>query len=233
MSKQQVAAYLRMDVREVVKLASRGRLPCRKVGGEFVFHKGQLDHWVEARIHTLSPDRLAEIGSGVSAHHGFENDELIVCALIPEGGIAVPLEAKTRQAALRALVDLADAAGMVHSRDDLLDEITRREDLCSTALAPGVALPHPRHPLPYDIAGSFVVAGVTPSGIPFGSQDGSLTRLMFLVCGKDERTHLHVLARLALMLHNPGDVVRMLAAEDAGRLGRLLLDVENAIVAQA
>jgi len=41
-------------------------------------------------------------------------------------------------------------------------------------LIPGVALPHPRHPLPYDIAASFVVVGLTGAGIPFGAEDGSL-----------------------------------------------------------
>ena len=232
MNAQQVAAYLHMDLREVLKLASRGQIPCRKSGSDFVFYKGQVDHWVEAQMHTLGADRLAKIEKGVSAHHGFEHEELVV-PLIPADGIAAPLEARTRDATIRALVDLADAGGLVYNKADLVQEINQREELCSTALIPGVALPHPRHPLPYDIDASFVVVGLTGAGIPFGAEDGSLTRLFFLICCKDERTHLHVLARLALMLHDAQTVENLLRAESGEQLRDALARRERAIVEAA
>ncbi len=229
---QQVAAYLHMNVREVIKLASRGQMPCRKVGGEFVFHKGEVDHWIEAQMHELGGERLAKIEKGVGAHHGFEEDMAhnpLLVPLIPDGGLAVPLVARTRQAALRAIVDLADQAGLVYSTADVLDEIAKREELCTTAMMPGVAIPHPRHPLPYDIAESFVVVGLTPSGIPYGAEDGSLTRLFFLICCKDERTHLHVLARLARILgFRPID--ELLHAESPEELRDLLVERERTIL---
>lgn len=230
MTEQQVAAYLSMDVREVVKLASRGQIPCRKQGGAFLFRKGQVDHWVWEQMHTLAPERLEGIEEGVSAHHGLDAEGLTVCSLIPRAGVAVPLVAKTRDAALRRLVELADAADLVYDRDELLSELRQREELCSTALLPGAAVPHPRHPMPWDIAASFVVVGLTPSGIPYGAVDGSLTRLFFLICGKDERTHLHVLARLALMLYEPGVIDELLACEDAEALRHVMVTREQAIL---
>ena len=95
-----------------------------------------------------------------------------------------------------------------------------------------VAFPHPRHPLPYDIAESFVVVGLTPSGIPYGSENGSLTRLFFLLCCKDERTHLHVLARLARMLHDESVIDDMIHADDVEHLGELIAAAEKTAVAQ-
>lgn len=221
MDERQVAAYLHMEMRELLKLASRGQIPCRKTPGGYVFRKGELDHWVEAQMHQLPRDRLAKIEKGVSVHHGFEEDQLLVTPLIPPGGVAVPLSARTRDSALRALIDLADAAELVYAKDELLSEVRQREELCSTAIAPGVALPHPRHPLPWDIAASFITVGlVTGAGVPFGAIDGSLTRLLILICCKDERTHLHVLARLAQMLHDPATLDEMLACDDPqGLLG--------------
>jgi len=231
MNEQQVAAYLNLDLREVVKLASRGQIPCRKVAGKFLFFKAQVEHWVEERIHTLGRKDLAGIERGVAAHHGLETSAELVGPLIPAGGVAAPLDARTRDATIRALVDLADRAGLVYAREHLHAEILRREELCSTAIMPGVALPHPRHPLPYDIAASFVVVGLTSSGIPYGAEDGSLTRLFFLVCCKDERTHLHVLARLAQMLHPAGAIDALLGAEDADALRRVVCRQEAAVMA--
>jgi len=230
LNEQQVAMYLHMDIREVVKLASRGQIPCRKVGSGFAFRKGELDHWVEEQIHHLEPERLAEISRGVSLHHGLELSSLVVSPMIPHGGVAVPLAARTRDAAIRALVDLADQAELVYGRDDLIEELRKREELCSTSLIPGVAFPHPRHPLPYDLAASFVIVGRTSTGIPFGASDGSLTRLFFLICCKDERTHLHVLTRLALMLHDDKAVDELMAADDADELRATLLEREQTVL---
>ena len=231
MDEQQVAAYLSMDVREIVKRASRGQMPCRNVGGQkFRFRRGELDHWVWEQMHNFDRDELAGIERGVSEHHGINAENPIVCPLIPEAGLAVPLPGKTRAAALRSLVDQADAAELVYNRDDLLRELQGREQLCSTGLLPGVAFPHPRHPLPYDIAASFIIVGLTTTGVPFGAEDGSLTRLFFLVCGKDDRTHLHVLARLVRMLDNRGVVETLLECETPEQLAETLAHREMEVL---
>lgn len=228
MDEKQVAAYLHMDPREVRKLASRGQMPCRRVRDGFLFRKGELDHWVETQMHRLPRETLSRIEKGVTAHHGFGTHEaLLIAPMIPPGGLVVPLEARTRDAVLRAMVALADSTGVVYGKDDLLKHVRAREELCSTAIVPGVALPHPRSPLPYDIERSFVVAGLTPSGVPFGAADGSLTRLFFLICCKDESTHLHVLARLAQILHDPGVIDDLMDSSSGDDLRRKLLLREN------
>ncbi|MCY2926839.1 MAG: PTS sugar transporter subunit IIA [Planctomycetota bacterium] len=228
MDEQQIAAYLHMDVRDLKKLASRGQIPCRKVGGAFRFSKGEVDHWVEAQMHQLGPERLAGIGRGVSNHHGIDHEELLICPLVPPQGLAVPLAARTRQSVLRELIEVAERDSLIYNRPELLDEVQKREELCTTAVAPGLAMPHPRHPLPYDIAESFVVVGVTSTGIAFGAEDGSMTRLFFLICCKDERTHLHVLARLALMLHEQAAIDELIEAPSANALRVLLAAREEA-----
>ncbi len=230
MDEQQIASYLRMDAREVVKLSARGKIPCRKVRGRFVYTKGQIDDWVESQMPHLDKRRLEGIEKGVSAHHGFEHDELFVKSLIPEDGISVYLSAKTAHAVLRALVELTEKPDLVYSPAKLIEEIRQRESLCSTALIPGVAFPHPHSPLPYDIAASFIVVGLTAGGIPFGAEDGSLTRLFFLICCKDERTHLHVLARLGRMLHSQPQVDRLLGCETSEELGESLLQLERSVL---
>ena len=230
MTEPQVAAYLHLEPRELQKLASRGKIPARKTAKGYVFRKSDVDHWVEAQMHDLPRERLAGIERGVSRHHGFDFEAMLVSPLIPEGGLDVPLKARTRDATIRELVKMAEQAGLVYARDELIDGIRSREDLCSTALAPRVALPHPRHPLPYDIAASFVVVGLTPTGIPFGAADGSLTQLFFLICCKDDRTHLHVLSRLGQMLHDPAAIEQLLTARDRDELREMLRKLEQYVL---
>jgi PTS system nitrogen regulatory IIA component len=226
MNEKQLAAYLHLDAREVAKLASRDQIPCRKVAGEYVFFKGQIDHWVFEQMGDLPVERLAKIEKGVTAHHGWDTEADLLGALIPARGLAVPLKARTRQSVLRQLVTVAEEAELVYNRTDLFDELQQREELCSTALFPGVAMPHPRHPVPYDIAETFIIVGLTESGIPFGAADGSLTRLFFLICCKDDRTHLHVLARLAQVFHEPDATERLMACGDADELRECIHELE-------
>ncbi len=231
MNAEQVARYLKLSVREVVKLASRGRIPARKVAGKFRFRKIQIDHGVEQQMPELSHVRLAEIERGVTAHHGVDHQTNIITDLVPAGGIVAPLPAKSRDSAIRLLVEAAYHADLVYDRKDLVEKIHDREELCSTAIHPGVALPHPRHPLPRDIASSFVIVGRTSSGIPYGSPDGSLTRLFVLICCKDDRTHLHVLARISRML-DQRTIDALMEASGPADMREILLRRELAVVAE-
>ncbi len=223
MTELQVATYLTMDSRDIIKWASRGQIPCRKVGDQkYQFRKQDIDHWVWEQMHSFDSKALKGIERGVSAHHGFDADKPLVCPLIPEQSLAVPLKAKTSQSVIRELLDLAEKAELIYARDELLNELMGREKLCSTAMLPGVAFPHPRQPMPYDIAESFIVAGVTSNGIPFGAEDGSLTRLFFLICCKDDRTHLHVLARLVRLLDDKNIVQTLIDSETPEQLAETL-----------
>jgi PTS system nitrogen regulatory IIA component len=86
----------------------------------------------------------------------------------------------------------------------------------TTALPQGVAIPHPRRPLPSALGESVVAYGRTASGIPFGAPHGSLTDIFFLVCCRDDRTHLRVLARLTRLFLREGFLESLREADTPG-----------------
>ena len=61
MDLQQLAAYLQRDVREVSKLASRGHLPGKKVGGEWRFASSEINYWIETQMHAFTEQELAAL----------------------------------------------------------------------------------------------------------------------------------------------------------------------------
>ena len=61
MDLQQLAAYLERDVREVSKLASRGYLPGKKVGGEWRFASSEINYWIETQMHAYTEQELAAL----------------------------------------------------------------------------------------------------------------------------------------------------------------------------
>lgn len=208
MDVEQLAAYLQRDVREVGKLASRGHLPGHKVGGQWRFAKAEINHWIETQMHAYTEKQLTNLET--AGHGGAE--EPLLAGLLSEASVAVPLAASTRASVLKELVVLAEQSWQVYDPEAILDAIRQREDLTSTALPSGVAIPHPRRPLPAALGESVLAYGRTASGIPFGASQGGLTDIFFLVCCRDDRTHLRVLARLTRLLMRPDFLEALRAA---------------------
>ena len=115
------------------------------------------------------------------------------------GVVNSAMKSKTKSSVLRDLVALAEKTGQVTDAKELLESLETREELCSTALPGGLAIPHPRFHQPYLFESSFIVVGWPIQKIHFGSPDGEPTDLIFLLCCQDDRIHLHTLSRLCMM----------------------------------
>jgi PTS system nitrogen regulatory IIA component len=150
--------------------------------------------------------------------------------LLNESLIAVPLVAHTRSSVLRELVKLAAGAWQVYDPDAIHEAIKQREEMGSTALAWGVAIPHPHRPLTAALGESVVALGHTVQGIPFGAERGGLTDLFFLVCCTDDRTHLRVLARLTRLFMRPGFLDALRSAETPAEAYEVLSTAERELL---
>ena len=79
--------------------------------------------------------------------------------------------------------------------------------------------------------GEAVVAyGRTSAGIPFGAPAGGLSDIFFLVCCREQRTHLKVLARISRMMLQPGLVDELRAAETVSETIQILEATERALI---
>jgi len=96
--------------------------------------------------------------------------------------------------------------------------IRERENLHPTALDNGVALLHPRRPMPTLLAEAFLAVGRTYQGIPFGGTQGGLTDVFFLICSIDDQGHLRTLARLSRLLNDATFLEGLRCCEDARSL---------------
>jgi PTS system nitrogen regulatory IIA component len=135
---------------------------------------------------------------------GAEDEHPTVSAMLPVEAIAVPLSARTRGSVITSMVELASQSGLLWDPDKMADAVRAREEMASTALDNGVALLHPRRPMPNILAEPFLALGITTQGIPFGSGRSGLTDIFFLICSTSDRGHLRTLARLSRILATPG-----------------------------
>jgi PTS system nitrogen regulatory IIA component len=234
MSLEQFAKHVGMDAREVRRLADRGKLPGTKVGGQWRFNRARVTEWLQQEMHTLDEERLlvVEQAMGKSVTGPFGETAMVVTDLIGPEGIDITLPARTKPSVLRELVKLAERTGLLYDAEGFLHAVEQREALCSTALPNGIAIPHPRQPMPYVSAEPFICVARLPGGITFGASHRSLTRLFFLICCHDDHHHLHVLARLMRIL-DEDTVARLFDAETGEELLETLIAKERTVGAPA
>jgi nitrogen PTS system EIIA component len=224
-----LAAYLHMMPAAVVKLAERGKLPGRRVGGEWRFSAPEIHHWLEDRIGLSDDEALVQVEGALDRAAGTAaDDEISIAELLRPEAIETPLDARTRGSVIVKMTELAARTHLLWEPEKVADAVRTREEMHSTALDNGVALLHPRRPMPAVLAEAVLALGITPGGIPFGT-GGSLTDIFFLICSTSDHEHLRILARLSRVINDQDFLAAMRAANDAATLYQLVRNREDAI----
>jgi len=146
--------------------------------------------------------------------------------ILSEARVRPRVEARSKQAALRAVAELFASGSKSLNADGVLAVLEERERLASTGVGSGVAIPHGR------LAGHEALQGallMSADGIPFEAVDGAPVRIIFAVIGPAHRAsdHLRVLARLSRVLRNEKVRAELLAAPDAHTAFQVLTRVDS------
>jgi PTS system nitrogen regulatory IIA component len=222
MSLAELARHIGMDAREVERLAARGNLPGKHVGGQWRFNRAEMLEWLQREMHTLDPTDLRNLDRAM----GDGQTSAMLGAIMAPEGVEMNLGARSRASVPRELVKLAERTGLVYDPKLLVDKLLEREQLCSTGLPGGIAFPHPRQPQPYAAAEPLACLARVQAGVPYGAPDGGLTYLFVLVCCHDDRSHLQVLARLSMVFRD-GLARQLVEIDDNAEALELVLKAER------
>lgn len=227
----EVARYLHLTEEEILKRVKDQEIPFEKRGGRVVFRKASIDEWASQRILNLSERRLADYHAKSTRSTGMLLEHTaILPAMLERGALDSAMTAKTKASLLRDIVALAEHTKLVNDPKELLASLEAREELGSTAVPGGLALPHPRVHEPYLFTASFLVVGRTMQEIHFGASDGHPTSLFLLICCQDDRFHLHTLARLCLMALTTDLLAQLRQAPDAKTMRDALIAAEQEVL---
>lgn len=220
-----LSKQLGRDRRELEKLANRGRIPGRKVKGEWQFHPTEITHWLEKEMRGYTISELEQVEQNNSLSQLDSN--FLISSLMPEELIEVPLNARTKRSVLETLIETAGRTWQIWEPAAVLTAVQKREEAYSTAFENGVAIPHPRNSIPEAVGEPLIAYGRTLSGIPFGAPKGMLTDIFFLVICSEPSTHLSVLARLGRMMQLPDFVEQLREAATPYETKQIMLESEK------
>ena len=162
---EEVAKYLRVSERTVYDWAQKGEVPSGKIGTVWRFKKSEIEKWVNDRL--SSGQRSVIPGEQVQVKNILSPDRIIF------------LNHSTKHDALLELANNLSTAPQVKMSNELAVEILKREELMSTAIGRGIAIPHVRLSSVTDLVMS---VGISKCDIiDFQTIDDVPVRILFMI----------------------------------------------------
>jgi len=134
----------------------------------------------------------------------------------------------TKEGVIREMAQALVDAGSIAANDleSIVKAIMKREDLGSTGIGRGVAVPHTKHPSVSRLVGT---VAVSHDGVDFESLDGEPVQLFFLLVSPPDRPgdHLRALENISRQLRDDTFCQQLKSAKGAGEIQHLLEEADS------
>jgi PTS system fructose-specific IIA component/PTS system nitrogen regulatory IIA component len=147
---------------------------------------------------------------------------------ISREAIRAELNADDKEGVIREMIQALLDAGKIETSEfeSIVKAILKREELGSTGIGRGVAVPHTKHPSVDRLIGT---VAVSREGVDFNSLDGERVQLFFLLISPPDRPgdHLRALENISRQLRDDTFCKFLKKAKSAEEIEQLLDEADN------
>ncbi len=194
LSVKDAARILSVTEKTIYRWIKQQLIPAYRVNGQHRFNQSELLEWATSRRMGVSPEAFDEPEEAAKPLPSLTDS-------LEAGGIIYRLEGGSRDEVLEQLVNNLRLSEGV-DKGYLLKVLIAREELASTSVGDGIAIPHPRNPVLLHTTQPTVSLAFLEKPVDFKSLDGLPTRALFCVISPTLRAHLHLLSMLGYALKN-------------------------------
>jgi PTS system nitrogen regulatory IIA component len=217
----EVSRLLHLPVSTVRRWIRQGNIPVYKHKGRYAFLKKDLRKWALSRGIVLAPEPQK-----AAVKYSAQDDRLL--SAMKRGGVLREIRGTDASEVLRGVVEAAPLDPSVDRRE-LFARLLEREELSSTGIGRGVALPHPRSPLQTGTAEASITTCLLESPVDYGAIDALPVFVLFLMLSPSPKIHLRLLAKLSHLLRANAFVDFLRSRPSADELFSRVDDMEAAI----
>ena len=142
--------------------------------------------------------------------------------------IRAELAATDKEGVIRELIESLIEAGQLgaENKDAIAEAILKREELGSTGIGRGIAVPHTKHPCVEQPIGT---VGVSTGGVEFQSLDGEPVQLFFMLISPPDRPsdHLRALENISKQLQDETFCRFLKQSKTAADIQQILEEADN------
>jgi PTS system nitrogen regulatory IIA component len=211
MNIQEVAERLHMPVETVQRWVRQGKIPMQQTSGNYTIRPEMLARWAaEHHLKVHDPKRAGLLTATEQALEG-------LLPAMRRGGFLYHLSGGGKEALLRSAVDGAPNLA-ASDRDRVHEKLLEREQLASTGIGHGIALPHPRSHLDIRLPAPQITTCFLAQPVAFDAIDGRPVSVMMILLSGSTKEHLSLLSKLSFYLRDRAFREYLLSAPPAGEL---------------
>ncbi len=207
---EEVAKYLRVSDRTVYEWAQKGEIPAGKIGTVWRFKKDEIEKWVDDRLATSRKKKNEE--PQISAKNILSPDRIVI------------LDYSSKHDVLMKMSEVLAKAPQVKNSKELFKEIVKREELMSTAIGQGIAIPHVRLTSVTDLV---MAVGVSKCDIlDFDPVDSKPVNLVLMIAAAENQHtyYLHTISYFSGKLKDEDFKQKLFDAKDEMEIYTLLCE---------
>jgi fructose-specific phosphotransferase system IIA component len=150
------------------------------------------------------------------------------CDFVQLKAIKPELTANNKEAVIREMVTTLVDSGQLGAdeQESIVEAILKREELGSTGIGRGIAVPHTKHP---SVSSPVGAVGISPGGVDFQSLDGEQVQLFFMLVSPPDQPsdHLRALENISKQLQDETFCRFLKQSKTAADIQQILEEADN------
>lgn len=192
-----VASRLKLPVETVHRWVRQGKIPMQRRGDGYTIRQEMLERWADDHKLEIEDQSKAETRTT------FQVPELdSILAAMQRGGIFYDIAGDDRESALRCAVEQIPNIDPQHQAL-IFEKLLEREQLASTGIGQGIALPHPRSHLDINLEMPQITTCFLSQAVPYDAIDAKPVEMLMILLSQSTKQHLVMLSKLSFFLRDP------------------------------
>jgi nitrogen PTS system EIIA component len=173
----------------IIQWINEKKMPSYKIKNQYYFNKAEVNEWILKNniavsekildlVLTKRPVSLIDLIKKGDVHYGIKGTN--VRDVIDDVVNTIPIPKSADKDTVRA-------------------SLLQREEMMTTAVGKGIALPHPRNPIISDIDDESVSICFLKNPIEYGALDGEPVRVLFIIISSNAKRHLEILSKISFL----------------------------------
>lgn len=194
LSAKEISHLLKVPLITIQRWVHQGKIPCKHRKNEYYFRKNEIIEWARSHQFVLDDDQIvAEVQETI--------EKVSLSLGIVKGGVFHDLPGNDIFSVLKNGLEKVPLPGSA-DKDKILEDLLNREEIASTGIGKGVAIPHPRQPLPLNLGYPIIPVFWLREKIDYNSIDGQPVHVVIFLFCSTTQMHLKILSRLSYCLRD-------------------------------
>ena len=184
-----IVELLNVSEKTVYRWIKDKKIPCYRINHQYRFNRSEINEWILSSKIELTPNVLNLTSEAKSSSF---------YALLQEGGVYQNIPGNAVADILKFAIEMISTPANI-SKVEILSALLSREEMMTTAIGKGIAIPHPRNPIITDADDSSVSICYLENPTDFKALDGEPVHTLFIVLSNSPKKHLETLSKISYL----------------------------------